>query len=375
MGDAERRKPGVGTMPDSLQRVARFLRDKVGWQALGFVVCLGIIVFAFVVLYYQLRDIVLAEVIAVLRDTPRHALVLAALFVTAGYIILTFYDYFALRTIGRRDVPYRIAALAGFTSYAIGHNVGVSAFSGGAVRYRIYSSAAGLSLIEVAKICFIAGLTFWLGNVAVLGLGFAIDPTAATAIDRLPPMVNRVIGIAALALLAGYVVWVSVKPRHVGRESWNVQLPGGGLTLLQIVIGVVDLGCCAAAMYVLMPANPPIDFPTLAVIFVSATLLGFASHSPGGLGVFDAAMLVALTHFDKEYLLGALLLFRLFYYIIPFALALVLVGVRELLLDLEWISEHIPHSPKAAESVGATTVIEKSIDATRAKDQRHDAAP
>jgi glycosyltransferase 2 family protein len=329
-------------MPEILQRVARFLRDKIGWQGLGFVVCLAIIAFAFVVLYFQLRDIVLGEVLDALRGTSRHALLLAGLFVTAGYIILTFYDYFALGTIGRRDVPYRTAALAGFTSYAIGHNVGFSAFSGGAVRYRTYSSAAGLSLVEVAKICFIAGLTFWLGNVAVLGLGFATDPMAASAIDRLPPAFNRAAGVAALMVLVGYVIWVSAKSRHMGRESWNVQLPGGGLTVLQIAIGVVDLSCAAAAMYVLMPAQPSIDFVTLAVIFVSATLLGFASSSPGGLGVFDAAMLVGLTHFDKEDLLGALLLFRLFYYIVPFALALVLVGARELLIDLEWISEHMP---------------------------------
>jgi glycosyltransferase 2 family protein len=367
VADVGRPKPGVGAMPKGLRRVGRFLRERIGWQGLGFAVCLAIIVFAFVVLYFQLRDIVFGEVIDAFRNTPRHTLVLAGLFVTAGYVILTFYDYFALRTIGRRDVSYRTAALAGFTSYAIGHNVGFSAFSGGAVRYRIYASAAGLSLIEVAKICFIAGLTFWLGNVAVLGIGFVIDPAAASAIDRLPPTINRVIGAAGLAVLAGYVMWVSVKPRHVGRASWNVQLPGGGLTLLQIVIGVVDLACCAAAMYVLMPASPPIDFPTLAVIFVSATLLGFASHSPGGLGVFDAAMLVALTHFDKEDLLGALLLFRLFYYIVPFALALVLVGARELLIDFEWISEHMPSKPELVEPVGGTTVIEKSIDVGRAK--------
>ena len=52
-------------------------------------------------------------------------------------------------------------------------------------------------------------------------------------------------------------------------------------------------------MYMLLPDEPHIGFVTLAVIFVSATLLGFASHSPGGLGVFDAAMLVALWQFDK----------------------------------------------------------------------------
>src|SRR5689334_24793317 len=113
-----------------------------------------------------------------------------ALFVALGYFTLTFYDLFALRTIGRRDVPYRIAALAGFTSYSIGHNVGASVFTGGAVRYRIYS-AWGLDAVEVAKVCFIAGLTFWLGNAAVLGLGIAWHPEAASNIDQLPVWLNR----------------------------------------------------------------------------------------------------------------------------------------------------------------------------------------
>jgi uncharacterized membrane protein YbhN (UPF0104 family) len=368
------RKSGETAMPEGLRRAARFLRDKVGWQGVGFAICLAIIMFAFVVLYFTLRDIVVAEVIAALRGTPRHALMLAGLFVAAGYLILTCYDYFALRTIGRSEVPYRVAALAGFTSYAIGHSIGFSAFSGGAVRYRIYSSASGLDLVAVAKICFIAGLTFWLGNVAVLGLGFATDPTAASAIDRLPPGLNRAIGTAALGALAGYVVWVSAKPRHVGRESWHVQLPGGGLTVLQIAIGVVDLSCAAAAMYVLMPAEPPIDFITLAVIFVSATLLGFASSSPGGLGVFDAAMLVALMHFDKEDLLGALLLFRLLYYIVPFVLALAVVGARELLIDLEWISEHMPPPEVIAGKVGVAAPAKKNAR-RRAKASKRTSGP
>jgi glycosyltransferase 2 family protein len=83
----------------------------------------------------------------------------------------------------------------------------------------------------------------------------------------------------------------------------------------------------------LVPAQPHVGFIEIAVIFVSATLLGFASHSPGGLGVFDAAMLVALTQYDQEELVAGLLLFRLLYYITPFALALAILGCREL-----WIS-------------------------------------
>ena len=134
-------------------------------------------------------------------------------------------------------------------------------------------------------------------------------------------------------------------PRVIGRSSWKVTLPGGPLTLLQIVIGIIDLGCCALAMYLLLPSEPHIGFVTLAVIFVSATLLGFASHSPGGLGVFDAAMLVALWQFDKEDLLAGLLLFRLLYYIIPFALALAILGGRETSLGVT--GSNVP--PLAAE--------------------------
>src|SRR5947207_262292 len=121
----------------------------------------------------------------------------------------------------------------------------------------------------------------------------------------------------------------------MGRGLWKVVLPGGPLTLLQIAIGIVDLGCCALAMYMLVPDEPHIGFVTVAVIFVSATLLGFASHSPGGLGVFDAAMLIALWQYDAEDLLAGLLIFRLLYYMLPFTLALATLGARELSLHFK----------------------------------------
>jgi hypothetical protein len=85
-------------------------------------------------------------------------------------------------------------------------------------------------------------------------------------------------------------------------------------------------------MYVLVPDEPNLGFVVVAVIFVSATLLGFASHSPGGLGVFDAAMLVGLWQMDKEDLLAGMLLFRLLYYIAPFVISVILLTLRELIL-------------------------------------------
>src|SRR5262245_1189220 len=320
-------------MSSALRSTARFFDEKIGWNRVGFALSITIIAIAAVVLYRTLRGIDVREVVDAVKATPARNIALAAFFVAAGYFTLTFYDLFALRTIRRSDVPYRIAALAGFTSYSVGHNVGATVFTGGAVRYRIYS-AWGLDAIDVAKICFVAGLTFWLGNATVLGLGIAYDPQAASAINQLPAWFNRTGALIVISVLVAYIWWVWSAPRVIGRSNWQVTLPGGPLTLLQIAIGIIDLACCALAMYLLIPSEPNIGFVTLAVIFVSATLLGFASHSPGGLGVFDAAMLIALWQFDKEDLLAGLLLFRLLYYIIPFALSLSILGTRELALSI-----------------------------------------
>jgi glycosyltransferase 2 family protein len=316
-----------------LRLFGRFFDQKIGLHRLGIILSLFIISVAVIVLYRKLQNVNVSKVLTAMTTVEYRDVAISAFFVALGYFTLTFYDLFALRTIGRNDVPYRVAAFAGFTSYSVGHNVGASVFTGGAVRYRVYSHW-GLDAVEVAKICFVAGLTFWLGNIAVLGFGFAYHPEAAADIDQLPLWVNRALGIAALTGLVCYVAWVWRTPRVVGRQNWQVQLPNGPLTLLQIAIGIVDLGCCAMAMYVLMPNAPPIQFIDVAVIFITATLLGFASHSPGGLGVFDAAMLIALSQFEAEELLAGLLIFRLLYYITPFALSLVLLGIREMALHM-----------------------------------------
>ncbi|MEF7550382.1 YbhN family protein [Bacillus anthracis] len=312
-----------------------FLRQKQLLHRLGVVISIAVIGIACYVLYHMLRGIDTNEVLEAIKSTEPRQIMLAGLFVAAGYFTLTFYDLFAVRAIGHAHVPYRINALAAFTSYSIGHNVGASVFTGGAVRYRIYS-AWGLNAIDVAKICFLSGLTFWLGNLFVLGFGMAWHPAAASAMDLLPPAMNRLIALGCLAGIGAYFVWLLTgdKRRELGQNGWKVVLPSAKLTLLQIFIGVVDLGFCALAMYLLMPTEPHIDFVSLAVVFILATLLGFASHAPGSIGVFDAAMLVALPEFSKEQLLATLVVFRILYFLIPFGISISIMGMRELWLNV-----------------------------------------
>jgi glycosyltransferase 2 family protein len=301
---------------------------RVGWNWIGFALSATIVGISLYVLAHLLKDIDLARVVAKMRATPPANIGSAAFFILCAYATLTCYDLFALRTIGAHHVPYRVAALASFTSYAIGHNIGATAFSGGAIRYRIYSQF-DLGIGSVATICFLTGLTFWLGNLAVLGAGMVCCPDAPSRIVALPTEVIRAVGIAALVVLVAYVGWAWRKPRSIGVKSLRVAVPGGLSTLVQIGIGLADLGFSSLAMYSLLPATTGEGFSTVAVAFVSATLLGFASHAPGSLGVFDATMLIALPAIGKEELIAGLLIFRVLYYLFPFTLALATMACWE----------------------------------------------
>src|SRR4249919_2604951 len=318
-----------------LATLKRGFKDKIGWKRLGIALSVLIIALAITHLVRTLKGVDSAVVLVALTELPPHRIALAALCVVGAFCTLTFYDFFALRTIGRNHVPYRIAALSSFTSYTIGHNIGATVFTGGAIRFRIYSDY-GLSAIDVAKICFLSGLTFWLGNLFVLGIGMTWHPWAASYMDLLPDEMNRLIGIGCLAAIGAYFVWLMTgeKRRELGQNGWKVVLPSAKLTLLQVLIGVVDLGFCALAMYLLMPVQPYIDFVSLAVVFIMATLLGFASHAPGSIGVFDAAMLVALPEFGREQLLATLVVFRILYFLIPFGISISIMGTRELWLSV-----------------------------------------
>ena len=350
-------------MQGLLTAFGRGFKKWIGWKRLGVAASLLIIALAVRTLVHTLKGVDTGVILTALTDIPPGHIALAALCVVCAFCTLTFYDFFALRTIGKKAVPYRIAALSAFCSYSIGHNLGATVFTGGAIRFRIYSDYA-LNAIDVAKICFLSGLTFWLGNLVVLGIGMTYHPAAASDMDLLPPELNRLIALGCLAGIVTYFVWLMTgkERRQLGQNGWKVVLPSAKLTLVQILIGVVDLGFCATAMYLLMPVQPHIDFMSLAVVFILATLLGFASHAPGSLGVFDAAMLVALPQFGREQLLATLLVFRVLYFVIPFTIAISIMGTREL-----WLNVVLPWKQRRAlngncgPSSSAKTIPSKTI--------------
>ena len=320
---------------------------------------------AIVALAHSLRNIDYENVFAIIRGTDASVIALALIMVTASYASITLYDWLALHTMGRRDVPYRIAALASFTSYPIAHGIGAVALISPVIRYRIYSRN-GLGAMGVAKICFLTGLTFWLGNMTALGFSLLYQPAAIGVVDHLPAWANRLLALVLLGGVCAYLAWSWLHPRHVGKSQWLVKLPSGPLVLVQIVVGLLDLTAAAIAMYVLLPAGVDISFFRLIAVFIAATLLGFASHAPAGLGAFDATILIGLGEENREQLLAALLMFRFLYHLVPLSMALLLFGgvetrrglrAKRSAVDREGVSErrielepdHAGHDQRQAE--------------------------
>jgi uncharacterized membrane protein YbhN (UPF0104 family) len=297
-------------------------------KGLGIVVSIAIAGLAVFALTHAVNNVDYDEVFEIVRRTSTGLIVLALMLAATSYGSLTLYDLLALRTIGRGDVAYRIAALASFTSYPIAHGVGAVSLVSPAIRYRIYSHH-GLGVFDVANICFLTGLTFWLGNLTALGLSLLYEPDAVSLIDYLPPQVNRLLAAALLLGVVAFLVWSWLSPRRIRTRRWPVRLPSGPIVLLLIAIGILDLGAAALAMYVLIPPGMSIGVFRLIAVFIAATLLGFASHAPAGIGVFDAAILLGLGDENKEPLIAALLMFRFLYHLLPFVIALGLFGAVE----------------------------------------------
>jgi len=281
-----------------------------------------------VVLWHIVSEVDIAELKAAFTAASARQIGLAVLFTIVSYCLLTCYDALALRQL-KAAISYRTTALASFTSYAVSFTLGFPLLTAGTVRYWIYSPK-GLGGGKVASLTVIAGLTFWLGMGAVLAWSLIREAGSLAALVYTNIKINQLIGLIAALLVAGYFVWVSLKKRAVKVQGWRLELPGFRLSLGQMLIGAGDVCAGAGVLFVLLPGGHNISFETFLAVYVFAAMLGIASHAPGGLGVFEATILLALSQYPREPVLGALLLFRIIYYLVPFMVALALLGAYEI---------------------------------------------
>ncbi|MBC7504158.1 MAG: UPF0104 family protein [Sandarakinorhabdus sp.] len=272
-------------------------------------------------------QVTLAEVMRDVRDTPTHLIIGAVLATAASYVVLVGYDWLATRHLGY-ELSWPTLAAASFASFTMSHTLGVTVLTGGTVRYRIYTRV-GVRAADIAMIILLCGWTFWLGIVAVAGLGLVISPDLATPFKGLAPSAERWAGAILLAGTLSYLALATLWRREFGLLGYRFHIPDGRETIWQIIIGAIDLAFAGGALYLLLPELGSPGILTFWTIYAVAMVVGALSHSPGGLGVFEGVILLLMPLAPKAGVLAALVMFRLIYTYIPFLLGLVVIAVLE----------------------------------------------
>ncbi|MES2144473.1 MAG: bifunctional lysylphosphatidylglycerol flippase/synthetase MprF, partial [Pseudomonadota bacterium] len=301
------------------------------WQRLRsaapYLLALGLFALGLYALYRLLAPVNFADVAAQIRMTPWTTMVLAALATLGGYLSLAGYDWSALRYIGK-PLPIPVVLTGGLMAYAFGNTIGLSAVSGGAVRWRVYSGL-GLEGYDVAVVSTFAAVSFGVAA-TIVGLGaLAIHPGALASIIPFPPSTVRIAAISLILVQMVPLVWASATGRSLRIGRFTIHAPSLPILGGQILFSLGDIGFSALTLYLFIP-TVDLGFFTFLAVFAAATMAGIVSHVPGGIGVFETVVIAAMpagTPVDK--VAAALLLYRLVYYLLPFLLALVVLAIYE----------------------------------------------
>jgi glycosyltransferase 2 family protein len=300
------------------------------WPVIGL---LAVVVSAWL-LYHELRDLSLEAVWSSLTAIPAHQYLLAALSTLVAYAALAWYDRIALLHLGIRHISWWFVSLCSFTTYALSHNIGASVFSGALVRYRAYTSK-GLSAAQVAILVALCSFTFALGTVLLAGLVLTIEPELFARLpDEIPEMLRdkvtaRAIGLVLLGLVALYVLGSLLHFRPLVIRSFHIEYPRPAVMVRQLVAAPLELLGAAGIIYFALPETGNPGYIAVLAAFLASFSAALISHAPGGLGVFELVFVAIMPDVPKAEVLAALIIFRVFYLLVPFALAITVVLLFE----------------------------------------------
>ncbi|MBO4683150.1 MAG: UPF0104 family protein [Alphaproteobacteria bacterium] len=270
-------------------------------------------------LWWQLRNYSLSDIAHALLNIPAWNLIAAMAACFAGYIALAFYDYLALGYIGAGDkVSWWKWMLAGMLGFAISNNAGHAVVSGGAIRYRLYTRWR-IRGGDIVKILTINGFTYFLGATAIVVWGYFLIPRSVFNESLGASVGLNTLFIFCLAtLLAYFGITIFFRHKSVKIGQLKFEVPTTKMATVQTLLGITDSVLAGLVLYFCLTPFVHIPFGTYIGLFVVAQTTGVFSQVPGGIGVFESIFLLALPEgADKASVFGALLAYRIIYYVLP----------------------------------------------------------
>ena len=302
--------------------------DRSGFRWVG--PTLALLVFAGVVwvLHREMAHLHIRSVWTHLHEIPRRNVIAALCFTGLSYWLLSTYEWLALRYLVRQ-IAYSRVVFTSFIAYSFGHTLGFAAFTGAAIRFRLYATA-GITAVEVATISAFCSLSIGIGLALIAGFSLLLAPDQAALVLHLGRTWLMLIGGLLLGLVMAYGIWASLSKSTLEIRGWALRAPGPAIALPQIALAMLDLSLAGAVVYSLLPDDANIDFITFLGAYAAAVIAGIVSHVPGGIGVFETVMILALPNVPPDALLGSLLAYRAIYYLVPILFGAILFGAKEL---------------------------------------------
>jgi phosphatidylglycerol lysyltransferase len=307
-------------------------RERTLWRWAGPLAALLVFTLVVWVLHHQLAHLHVKRVFAHLHAIPGRQILAALGFTALSYWLLTTYELLALRYL-RRAIPYTRIVFNAFIAYSFSHTLGFSAFTQTAIRLRLYATAR-ISAIDVAMVSVFCSVSFGIGLATVSGLSLVLSPEHAAKLLHLDQRWAELVGMLLLALVCTYALWASLARGTLEIRGWALRAPGPAIGLTQIALGVLDLSLSCAVLWSLLPANAHVPYITFLGVYAAAVIAGIISHVPGGVGVFEAVILLTLPGVPTDALLGSLLAYRAVYYLVPLVFGTLLFGSKE--LSAQW---------------------------------------
>lgn len=322
------------------------------------IVPLALLVVALWVLQKNLQTVSWREILSYFRTLTVGAVGLAIAMTAAAYLVLTLYDLSGTRYAGSK-IPWRKVAPASFIAYAFSNSIGHPLVTGTPIRVRFYS-AEGIDGSGIAKIVSYCVGGFWLGFAAIGGVTLSIAPAPLLEVFPFPTEFARAAGAALLAATAGYLIAAAKVRAAFTFRDWKLQLPSPAIASAQLVIGVLDWCLAASVLYLVFPTGSDVSLPFFGVCFLVAHATGLLSGVPGGIGIFETVMVVAMDgHVDAPSVLGALVIFRTVYYVTPLVAAVVLLAWHEYRRQEEKIAQGLDTLDRIAPALvpGAFSIV------------------
>lgn len=271
----------------------------------------------------QIHQIHFSQTLSYLRHVPAESVLLILFTAFASTAVMSGYD-FLVRHHFKLPLSLKKTFLYGWIANTFNNFLGFAGFTGAGVRTIFYKKQEIPLSVSVKSSLFLAPiLTTGLSVMAWLTI-LGLFPIGFLRADY-HWMTIALIGMALY--LPFFILLQQSRLFSKWFHSSEERIPRT-VTLASVGISFAEWFCAGLTFWVICTVMVgDLSFRTIAGIFTIAGIAGIISMAPGGIGSFDLTALIGLqaAGIPSEEATAVLVLFRLFYYVLPWLIGLVLI--------------------------------------------------